>query len=94
MNALLLALACSGPEPGTTTDPDLGWTGIDTDTPTVDSYETTVPTGESFHGAVPSQPIPPPTFVATNRDGTTRTQVDLMGHPTAIWFYPAANTGG
>ncbi len=27
-------------------------------------------------------------------DGSARTQADLMGHPTVIWFYPAAGTYG
>lgn len=27
-------------------------------------------------------------------DGSARTQADLIGHPTVIWFYPAAGTYG
>jgi hypothetical protein len=27
-------------------------------------------------------------------DGSARTQADLMGHPTVIWFYPDAGTYG
>lgn len=53
---------------------------------------TGLPTG--LNGTPPATPIGLPTFVATNRDGGTRTEVDLIGHPTALWFYPAAGTGG
>lgn len=35
-----------------------------------------------------------PSFQATATDGSTRTKADLMGHPTVIWFYPAADTPG
>jgi hypothetical protein len=53
-------------------------------------------TGEpaSYNGTEPITAIPAPTFEATNRDETVRTRDDLLGHPTVVWFYPAANTGG
>lgn len=35
-----------------------------------------------------------PEFDATNRDDTPRDRDNLLGHPTVIWFYPAAATGG
>jgi len=44
--------------------------------------------------------LPPPTatllpaFTATSHDGQTRGPDDLRGKPTALWFYPAANTPG
>ncbi len=47
-----------------------------------------------LHGTPPSSPKPVPTFMVLNRDGTMRTQADLLGHPTVMWFYPAAGTAG
>jgi hypothetical protein len=47
-----------------------------------------------LHGTPPLSPKPVPTFSVVNRDGTMRTQADLIGHPTVIWFYPAAGTAG
>lgn len=46
-----------------------------------------------LHGSTPSTPKPLIAFTATNRDGAARTETALMGHPTVIWFYPAAFTG-
>ena len=52
-------------------------------------------TGEvSYYGTAPESPISAPEFVATNRDGTTRGQGDLIGKPTVMWFYPMAETFG
>jgi hypothetical protein len=47
-----------------------------------------------LNGTPPISPRPAPEFTVLNRDGTTRTRADLLGHPTVIWFYPAAYTGG
>lgn len=48
-----------------------------------------------LHGALREQPKPLiPAFHATAHDGTPRDVAALMGHPTVIWFFPAANTGG
>lgn len=47
-----------------------------------------------LYGDQPAEPVPPPVFVATNRDGTTRTEADLLDHRTVMWFYPAASTAG
>lgn len=103
---LALLVACSGPSEstgGTDTDTVPTWQQHDTDTTTTDpptdgvtdTDTTTVPPTGSFNGTVPTSPLPPPSFVAvTNRDGTPRTPADLVGRPTAMWFYPAANTGG
>lgn len=33
-------------------------------------------------------------FTAIAHDRTERDVADLMGHPTVVWFFPAANTGG
>jgi hypothetical protein len=47
-----------------------------------------------LNGKPPENPVDIPDFQATAMDGTSRTGVDLMGHPTVVWFYPAANTAG
>ena len=39
-------------------------------------------------------PLAAVAFSATNRDGTARSQEDLLGHPTVMWFYPAASSYG
>ena len=48
----------------------------------------------SIHGSTPTETIPAPDFVAYNHDGAERNAEAFMGHPTVIWFYPAANTPG
>lgn len=47
-----------------------------------------------LNGTAPASDVPPPDFTATNMDGAARTQADLLGHPTVMWFYPAAATAG
>lgn len=51
-------------------------------------------TASSLHGTPPPKAFPAPAFTALNQDGETRTRDDLEGHPTVMWFYPAAGTGG
>ena len=48
----------------------------------------------SFNGTVPASPAALPEFAATNSDGSGRAREDLLGHPTVMWFYPAAATAG
>jgi hypothetical protein len=47
-----------------------------------------------LNGTPPVTPKPAIDFTVLNRDGSTRTKDDLLGHPTVIWFYPAAFTSG
>jgi len=49
---------------------------------------------ESLNGDVPSDPVSAPEFAAVNLDGSARSREDLLGHPTVMWFYPAASTSG
>ncbi len=106
---VLLAAACSGgsaTSPGDTdtvprwstqdTDPTTGSTSTSTDaTVGTDTDTTTVPSTMSLSGTVPASPLGPPTFASVrNLDGTDRVPADLVGHPTVMWFYPAAGTGG
>jgi hypothetical protein len=91
---LLLLLACMAKDapstPGTDAgDPDGGGGGT---TATDDGGSDGGATG--LIGSAPAKAIPAPEFVATNRDGTGRSREDLLGHPTVIWFYPAASTAG
>ena len=52
------------------------------------------PLPSGLYGTAPVAPVPAPEFSATNRDGGVRTRDALVGHPTVIWFYPAAATAG
>lgn len=76
-------------DPPPTTDTDPGTTPPTT--PTDSGY--TLPTG--LYGTAPATNLPVPEFyeVVAN-DGTPRSSADLIGHPTILWFYPAALTGG
>ncbi|MCB9674164.1 MAG: peroxiredoxin [Alphaproteobacteria bacterium] len=48
-----------------------------------------------LHGTRPPEARPLiPAFRATAHDGTPRDQADLLGKPTVMWFFPAANTSG
>jgi hypothetical protein len=49
---------------------------------------------DSLFGSVPESPTSAPTFSVVNYDGAARTREDLLGHPTVMWFYPAAATSG
>ena len=91
-NLLLLTLltACTSgtQESGDTSLSDTGAEILDSgDTGPVD-----VPDGTN--GAVPTEALEAPEFAATNRDGGARDREDLLGHPTIMWFYPAAGTYG
>jgi hypothetical protein len=85
--------ACSSPE---NVDSDAP---IDTDTvaDTDDGDDPEIDTDvdfDSLNGDVPDEALPLPSFSATNRDGSARGPDDLRGHPTVMWFYPAAGTSG
>lgn len=95
--ALALLAGCTEPEPelGPTTllpRPEPGVT--DSGTPQPGPTDPTNPPPAEFHGQEPAAPIPLPSFAATNRDGTPRGPEHLRGSVTAMWFYPAAFTGG
>jgi hypothetical protein len=103
---LVLATGCSGgkddtsdlSETDTDTDTDADTdsdadTDADTDSDADTDTGTMVLPGE-LHGTPPDENLPVPVFTATAMDGTPRTQPDLIGQPTVLWFYPAAFTGG
>ncbi|MBM4389509.1 MAG: hypothetical protein FJ090_00175 [Deltaproteobacteria bacterium] len=84
---MLLLVACAAKQPQAEVS-------ADTSAPAADTGDSAEPMPQGLHGVAPSEPVPVPEFAATNRDGTARTSVDLVGHPTVIWFYPLANTAG
>lgn len=87
-----LLAACSGNPSDSVADSS---SDADTDTDTDSDADTDVDTGpESYHGTVPDVSIPAPEFTAQNMDESPRTREDLIGHPSVIWFYPAAGTSG
>lgn len=47
-----------------------------------------------MHGTAPTAPVPLPEFTAYAHDGSPRSRADLQGHPTVVWFFPAAGTPG
>jgi hypothetical protein len=71
-------------------------TDVDTFASTADTSTTPTDTEPppELHGDVPPVALPPPVFSVLAMDSTERTQADLIGHPTVMWFYPAAFTGG
>ena len=81
-------LACADPA---TVEPDPQDSTADTDS-SVDTgpFDTSGLNGEEVDPRLAA-----PTFERVlASDGSARTQADLMGHPTVIWFYPAAGTYG
>ena len=86
---LLLLLACTAPKDAADDTAAVADSG---DTDAVDSGDTDLPDG--LNGTAPDAPVALPTFTARNQAGETRTDADLLGHPTVMWFYPAAGTYG
>ena len=103
MIALSVWLACSsatkGDLRGTGPSDSAGSNGTSADSG-VDgtSTDTAVGSGDTgtfdLHGDVPTVALKAPTFTVSNRDGSPRTQADLIGHPTVFWFYPLAGSSG
>ena len=48
----------------------------------------------SLNGIPPQESLTLIDFQAINFDGTPRTKNDLLGTPTVMWFFPAADTPG
>lgn len=48
----------------------------------------------SLNGTFPTEELALIEFNALNFDGTERGRDDLLGHPTVLWFYPLAQSGG
>ncbi|MFZ5477490.1 MAG: hypothetical protein ACOZNI_12010 [Myxococcota bacterium] len=86
---MLLLIACQPPA-----DPAPDGAVADT-TPTVTGDTATYEAPpDDLHGTVPDEAIAAPEFVATSQHGELRDRDALLGHPTVMWFYPAAGTAG
>jgi cytochrome oxidase Cu insertion factor (SCO1/SenC/PrrC family) len=48
----------------------------------------------ALHGERPTAPVSVPDFRAQEQHGQPRSKEALLGHPTVLWFYPAAATAG
>ena len=107
MTLLSLFLACQGKAPddtgGAGDSVDTGCMTSDCSGDSADSSDSADPgdsgdsgvdTAASYYGTLPADSFPAPTFTVLNQDGETRTRDDLDGHPTVMWFYPAAGTSG
>ena len=95
---LLLLLACTAAEPTDSASGDGGGVSSDGGGSASDGGGRASDGGgvdpDTLNGSVPDKALPAPEFVAINRDGAARDREDLLGHPTVMWFYPAANTAG
>ena len=49
---------------------------------------------DGLTGTTPDKPLPAPEFSALHYDGSPRSQEDLIGQPSVLWFFPLANTPG
>jgi len=78
---ILLCLACAS-------SPDSG------DPADVKPTEAPAPQAPAPPEEAPAAPVDLASFAATAHDGTPRDISHLRGHPTVVWFYPKAATGG
>lgn len=85
----ILAVACAAPDAAKDVVVDTGG-----DTAADDTADTGEEIPEGLHGVAPDAPVALPTFAARNQHGEARSEADLLGHPTVLWFYPAAGTFG
>ena len=95
----LLALGCNAPGAGDgkvadSGAADTGDTAVDDTDDTDDTEDTDEPLAGEYNGDIPTNPVSLPTFAARNQYGEARSEADLVGHPTVLWFYPAAGTYG
>ena len=89
---LFLAACAAGGAPGdddTTAGDDDSAAGDD-DSVAGDDDSTPV----QLNGTPPDTPLPAPDFTAQNQRGETVGPDQLLGHPTVLWFFPAAGTPG
>ncbi len=82
----------SGTATADDTDADADADGGLVDSGEASDDEIVLPAGLNGDEVEPRRPAPE--FVATNRDGATRTREDLTYRPTVMWFYPYAGTPG
>ncbi|MCB9741854.1 MAG: hypothetical protein H6740_04570 [Alphaproteobacteria bacterium] len=89
----LLLLACTGTsvDPGDKTVDD---SAVASDDSAIDSSAADDTAPAELHGELPSEAVSAPEFTALNHLGEARSRPDLIGHPTVMWFFPAAGTFG
>ncbi|MBW2258135.1 MAG: hypothetical protein JRI25_26525 [Deltaproteobacteria bacterium] len=71
--------------------------GARTDKPVASAAPTYAPADVDWSamvGTLPATPRGPAEFTVTSHTGAQRTAADLLGKPTALWFYPKASTPG
>jgi hypothetical protein len=105
---LLMGFAGCGPKSAAVVPTQTRDSGITQPTTAVTTKDTadTVTTRDTGHPPLDTGPfkltgtVPPVALAAIdftgvlNEKGEERTKADLLGHPTVLWFYPAAETGG
>lgn len=98
MTLLYFSLACSSPDPCASGGcGDSGDSAVASDSGDSGSGDSGSggDTGEAtLTGTRPEVAVAAPTFSVLNQDAQVRTRDDLLGHPTVMWFYPAAGTAG
>jgi hypothetical protein len=93
---LLLVVACTAPEdaPARVSEPVVD-SGSPADSGAPDSGtgpDTASDSGadDGLRGARLDPPLAPPVFTVLDSAGVTRTEADLVGHPTVLWFFREA----
>lgn len=93
---LLLAVACVPPEDASARvfEPvaDSGWPADSGAPDSGTGPDTAVDSGadDGLRGARLDPPLGPPVFAVLDSAGFTRTEADLVGHPTVLWFFREA----
>ena len=91
MIPFILFLSCATSEKNDTQDePEIQDSAFDTaenETPTEVDPNT-------LNGIAPAQELAVTDFNALNSDGNIRDSSHLLGKPTVMWFFPAADTPG
>ncbi len=90
---LLLAVACTSPEAAPRLVDPVADSGTyadsgDSGTPPDTAGDSGIDDG--LRGARLDPPLSPPSFAVLDTAGVTRTEADLVGHPTVLWFFREA----
>jgi hypothetical protein len=73
--------------PAADTSAAVDTTGDTGDTAPVDSDTTDA---SPYVGELLDPPLDPPSFAVYDQGGALRTEADLVGHPTVLWFFREA----
>lgn len=87
-----LLVACVAPPPSPVLDGDTARVDTaNTDTASPDDSASTTDTDTSpYVGDLLGPPLAPPVFAVVDQGGVSRTEADLVGHPTVLWFFREA----